>query len=94
MTAAEASPATLATMTSAEAVVNAYAWFEVNSGWAPPDTETLDDWRGDGVCRCPDECLVAPEGWCEHGLASWALILRAVDDADRAARPAPTERRT
>ena len=30
----------------------------------------------DGVCRCPDECLVTPEGWCEHGLASWALILQ------------------
>ena len=73
------------------AVANAYAWFEVNSGWAPPDPETLEDWLGDGVCRCPDECLVAPDGWCEHGLASWALILTAVEEADRAARPATTE---
>ena len=75
-------------MTSAEAVGNAYAWFEVNSGWAPPDAQTLDDWLGDGVCRSPDECLVVPDGWCEHGLASWALILADVDEADRAARAA------
>jgi hypothetical protein len=32
------------------------------------------------VCRCPDDCLVAPAGWCEHGLASWALILASLDD--------------
>jgi hypothetical protein len=32
----------------------------------------------DGVCRCPDECLVEPDGWCDHGLASWWLILRAL----------------
>ena len=83
--------ATLAAMTSAEAVGNALSWFEVNSGWAPPDAETLEDWLGDGVCRCPDECLVAPDGWCEHGLASWALILAAVDEADRASRQASLE---
>jgi hypothetical protein len=29
----------------------------------------------DGVCRCPDDCLVAPDAWCQHGLASWWLIL-------------------
>jgi len=33
------------------------------------------------VCRCPDECLVAPDTWCEHGLASWWLILDAIGDA-------------
>jgi hypothetical protein len=38
----------------------------------------LAEWLADGVCRCPDECLVAPEGWCEHGLASWWLILDAL----------------
>jgi hypothetical protein len=32
----------------------------------------------DGVCRCPDECLVAPDAWCAHGLASWWLVLAAV----------------
>ena len=58
-------------------VSNAHAWFETNSGWAPPDSDTIAEWMADGVCRCPDECLVAPEGWCEHGLASWWLILNA-----------------
>ena len=65
---------------ASQAVRNAYAWFEVNSGWAPPAEETLADWLADGVCRCPDECLVTPAGWCEHGLASWWLILQTVDD--------------
>jgi hypothetical protein len=64
---------------AAEAVDAAYAWFEVNSGWAPPDAETLAEWVADGVCRGPDDCLVAPDGWCSHGLASWQLILAAVD---------------
>lgn len=60
---------------AALAVRNAHAWFESNSGWAPPDDDTLAEWVADGVCRCPDECLVSPDGWCEHGLASWWLIL-------------------
>ena len=68
-------------LTAAEAVRNAHAWFEVHSGWAPPDDDTLAEWTADGVCRCPDECLVAPPAaWCEHGLASWWLILQALDD--------------
>lgn len=60
-----------------------HAWFEVNSGWAPPDEATLGDWLADGVCRAPDDCLVEPEGVCEHGLASWQLVLDALalDDA-------------
>ena len=71
---------TVAELTAGDAVRNAHLWFEVNSGWAPPDEETLRDWVADGVCRCPDECLVAPDGWCEHGLASWWLILTALDE--------------
>ena len=63
-----------------QAVDNAHAWLEVNSGWAPPDEETLAEWLADGVCRCPDECLVAPDAWCRHGLASWHLILATVDE--------------
>jgi hypothetical protein len=65
------------------AVGNAHDWFEHNSGWAPPDDDTLAEWLADGVCRCPDECLVTPDGWCEHGLASWAMVLDALarDDA-------------
>ena len=65
--------------TATEAVRNVHEWFEHNSGWAPPDEETLAEWLADGVCRCPDECLVAPHDWCEHGLASWWLVLRALD---------------
>ena len=71
---------------AAEAVRNAHEWFEANSGWAPPDDDTLAEWVADGVCRCPDECLVAPDAWCGHGLASWALILAALAEADAAAR--------
>ena len=41
--------------------------------------ERLAEWVADGVCRCPDECLVGPREWCEHGLASWWLILRALE---------------
>jgi hypothetical protein len=66
-------------MTKAEAIRNAHGWFEINSGWAPPDAETLAEWEADGVSRCPDECLVAPDAWCEHGLASWSLILAALE---------------
>ena len=39
----------------------------------------MDEWARDGVCRAPDHCLVAPEGWCEHGLASWRLVLNHVE---------------
>ena len=67
-------------LTADDAVRNAHEWFENNSGWAPPDPDTLADWVADGVCRCPDECLVAPDGWCEHGLASWWLILRELGE--------------
>lgn len=63
---------------AATAVANTHEWFERNSGWAPPDEGTLAEWRADGVCRAPDECLVTPDGWCEHGLASWRLVLDAL----------------
>lgn len=66
-------------MTADEAVRATFAWFEANSGWAPPDPETLADWLAEGRCRAPDECWATPGGWCEHGLASWALVLAAVD---------------
>ena len=66
-------------VTSEQAVANAHDWFERNSGWAPPDEGTLDEWRADDVCRCPDECLVAWDGWCEHGLAAWSLVVAALE---------------
>lgn len=62
------------------AVAVALAWFEVNSGWAPPDGDELAEWLDDGVCRCPDDCLVAPDEHCEHGLASWATILAWLEE--------------
>jgi hypothetical protein len=63
---------------AAGAVRHAHEWFGAHSGWAPPDAPTLAEWMADGVCRCPDECLVAPAAWCEHGLASWWLIVNSV----------------
>ncbi len=69
--------------TPEEAVRAAHEFFEHNSGWAPPDVDTPAEWVADGVCRCPDECLVAPDAWCDHGIASWALILAALDGGRR-----------
>jgi len=64
------------------AVQAAHEWFHHNSGWAPPDPDTLAEWTADGVCRCPDECLVQPGRWCRHGLASWDLILEDLEKQD------------
>lgn len=75
-------PADGAPSDAAEAVALTHEWFGHHSGWAPPDEETLEEWVADGVCRCPDECLVAPDAWCEHGLASWWLVLAALGDVD------------
>lgn len=76
-------------MDAGAAVDNAHAWFEGNSGWAPPGDEELEEWLADGVCRAPDGCAVAPEGWCEHGLASWLLVLRQLDDGPSSWRRGP-----
>jgi hypothetical protein len=69
-----------------EALRCAMAWFEVNSGWAQPDPDILAEWVADGVCRCPDDCIVEPDAWCEHGLASWWLISEALDRIDEQTR--------
>lgn len=61
-----------------------HAWFEGNSGWAPPDPETLQDWAAEGSCRTPDECWVAVRGTCAHGLVSWQVVLDALDEHDAA----------
>lgn len=68
---------------TAEALRRTHDWFEVESGWAPPDPETLEDWAAEGASRAPDECWVALRGTCEHGLASWYLVLEHVDDPRR-----------
>ena len=66
-------------MTLDEALARTHAWFEVNSGWAPLDDDTLAEWLADGLCPCPDECVVEPDRWCEHGLASWWLVQSRLD---------------
>lgn len=63
--------------TTDDGVRLAREWFEHNSGWAPPDDDTLAEWVADGVSRCPDDCIVAPNETCEHGLASWFTIMQA-----------------
>lgn len=62
------------------AVQFTHRWFENNSGWAEPTRDSLIEWFGDDVCQCPDECWVAPEGICEHGLASWWVVLSAMGE--------------
>jgi len=71
-------------ITAPEAIRRTHAWFDRNSGWSPPDSDTLDEWMSDGVCRCPDDCLIVPTEQCEHGLASWWLVLRTLDRAEGA----------
>lgn len=72
-----------------QAVAGTHTWFESNSGWAPPDPETLAEWMADGMCLCPDGCAVAPPDVCPHGLASWWLILRTLDRVDQPSPMSP-----
>jgi hypothetical protein len=67
----------------AAAVAFTHEWFDRHSGWAPPDPDTLEEWLDDGISRCPDECEVPPARACPHGLASWWLVLVALDRPDR-----------
>ena len=62
-------------MTDPDALDRTFAWFEVNSGWAPPDPDTMAEWLADGLSPCPDACVAPSEGCCAHGLASWHLVL-------------------
>ena len=66
----------------ASALARTHEWFEVNSGWAPPDPETLADWAAEGACRAPDECWVELRGTCPHGLVSWQVVLDDLVDRD------------
>jgi hypothetical protein len=63
-----------------DAVRATHEWFERNSGWAPPDIATLDDWAAEGMSRAPDDCATTVDGTCPHGLASWHRVLAALDD--------------
>ena len=66
----------------APALAATHEWFEGNSGWAPPDPETLADWLAEGVCRAPDDCWVGPDGLCPHGLVSWEAVLADLAESD------------
>jgi hypothetical protein len=57
------------------ALAATHEWFERNSGWAPPDPETLADWAAEAGGRAPDDCWVAEQGICAHGLVSWQVVL-------------------
>jgi hypothetical protein len=59
----------------------AHRYLDAASGWSPPTIPTLAEWMSEGVCRCPDDCLVAPADPCPHGLASWWAVLLAERDA-------------
>ena len=76
-------------MCASESLRRTHLWFESNSGWSPPDAETLADWMTDGLCRCPDDCVVAPTDSCPHGLASWWLVLRTLDEPNGSAPLSP-----
>ena len=62
------------------ALARTHEWFEVNSGWAPPDPETLQDWAAEGIDRAPDECRVPAGGTCPHGLVAWRVVLDHLDE--------------
>ncbi|MCU1497007.1 MAG: hypothetical protein JWM47_960 [Acidimicrobiales bacterium] len=59
----------------AAALARTHTWFEANSGWAPPDPQTVADWAAEHACRTPDECWVEVRGTCPHGLVSWQVVL-------------------
>lgn len=68
----------------AAALARTHEWFEVNSGWAPPDPETMADWAVEGACRAPDECWTPLHGLCRHGLVSWKVVLDELEELDAA----------
>src|SRR5438552_18934000 len=60
----------------AEAIRNAHAWFEVNSGWAPPDDDTLGETNE--RAEAPSWCFRWREtrredgSWSVRKLAAWS----------------------
>lgn len=71
------------------ALSKTHEWFEVNSGWAPPDPETLADWADEGACRAPDDCWTPWRGQCRHGLVSWQVVLDQLEELDAATLQRP-----
>lgn len=72
------------TAARSEALHRTHEWFEVHSGWAPPDPETLADWATEDACRAPDDCWVERRGVCPHGLVSWQVVLDELAELDAA----------
>lgn len=68
----------------AAALARTHEWFEVNSGWAPPDPETMQDWAAEGACRAPDDCWTPLAGVCRHGLVAWQVVLDELEKLDQA----------
>lgn len=69
----------------AEAIRRAHGVVRAQQRMGPAGFRHLAEWVSDGVCRCPDECLVGPAEYCPHGLASWWFVLRTLDRPDGAA---------
>lgn len=61
------------------AVARTHDWLNRNRGWSTPGPETVGRWLHQGACLCPDGCEVRPGLPCPHGLASWWLVLVALD---------------
>ena len=40
-----------------------------------PSLRTMNKWVSDGVAKASDGCRVEPDGHCDHGHASWLLVL-------------------
>ena len=43
-----------------------------------PTNEQILYWIFDGGAEATEECLVEPDGTCEHGAKSWLLVLGLV----------------
>jgi len=40
-----------------------------------PSNKTLEHYVYDGVVKSPDGCRIEPDGICQHGHASWLMII-------------------
>ena len=45
---------------------------------ATPSSGQIAEWLWNSGCEAADGCWVEPDGTCEHGSKSWALILGVV----------------
>jgi hypothetical protein len=40
-----------------------------------PNIEQLQEWVEDAIAEATDGCRIEPDGYCEHGHASWLIVL-------------------